>query len=312
MNPTHSLEENIQHGTQKEPIYIQRFYAGSASDIPDTFHVDRHWHHNLECLLIRKGTYQVELNLDTIPLREGDVCLINSGELHMLTSLSKEACHDAIVFPPQLLSFSYTDRIQEDMIAPLLSHTTVLPHVISQASPYYLQIFTCLSNIVNNWLTSCNAMTDSMQTIGVTDSYFYTKLHLLEMLHILYSHDALLATDTVISASEKEKIDRYKSIVSYMKANIQKKVTLEQLAEVAQCNPQYLCHFFKDFSSKTPIQYLISLRIDYAQTLLQDTTKSILEISLDCGFENVSYFIRQFKTHTGITPKEYRKKATSQ
>ena len=307
MNPTHSLEENIQHGTQKEPIYIHRFYVGSSSDVPDLFHVDRHWHHNMECLLIRQGTYQMELNMETLLLHEGDICLINSGELHMLTSTSKKACHDAIVFPPQLLSFSYADRIQDEVITPLLSHHVVLPHIIRKDCHYYQKIFTCLSNIVNNWLSTCNHTKTSTTIAPAQDSYFYTKLRLLEMLHILYSYDAFLATDTVVSASEKEKIDRYKTIVSFMKANIPNKVTLEQLAKVAQCNPQYLCHFFKDFSDQTPIQYLIFLRIEHAKTLLQDTTQSILEISIDCGFDNVSYFIRQFKSHTGVTPKEYRK-----
>lgn len=308
MNPTHSLEENIQHGTLKEPIYIHRFYSGTSSDVPAHFHVDRHWHHNMECLLIRQGTYQIELNMETLLLHEGDICLINSGELHMLTSLSNEACHDAIVFPPQLLSFSYADRIQDEVISPLLSHTVILPHIVRKDCYYYLEIYTCLSHIVNNWLTTCNYTKESAATIPSQDSYFYTKLHLLELLHILHSNHAFLETDTVVSASEKEKIDRYKTIVSFMKANIQNKITLEQLSEVAQCNPQYLCHFFKDFSDQTPIQYLIFLRIEHAKALLQDTTKSILEISIDCGFDNVSYFIRQFKTHTGVTPKEYRKR----
>ena len=41
--------------------------------------------------------------------------------------------------------------------------------------------------------------------------------------------------------------------------------------------------------------------------MLRDTTKTGLEISLDCGFDNVSYFIRKFKELKGYTPKEYRR-----
>ena len=45
---------------------------------------------------------------------------------------------------------------------------------------------------------------------------------------------------------------------------------------------------------------------EQACEMLRDTTKSVLEISLDCGFENVSYFIRKFKELKGSTPQKYR------
>lgn len=308
MNTTHSLQENIQHGTPKEPIYIHRFYGSTFPALTDCFHVDRHWHHNIECLLIQKGRYKIELNMDTIILEKGDICFINSGELHMLTGLCKDTCHDAIIFNPHILSCNYNDRIQEEIIAPLLTHTTVLPHIISKESIYYTDIFTRLSNIVNNWFELCNHKKPS-STIG--DSYLYTKLTLYELMHILYTNHLFLESNSVLSASEKEKIDCFKSIVSYLQMNMHKKITLEHLSEVAQYNPQYLCQFFKSFAGITPIQYLINLRIEYACTLLQETTKSILEISLDCGFDNVSYFIRQFKEHLHMTPNQYRKKHSS-
>ncbi len=45
----------------------------------------------------------------------------------------------------------------------------------------------------------------------------------------------------------------------------------------------------------SPIQYLIAYRVEWAKEMLEDTTKSVMEICLECGFENVSYFIRRFK-----------------
>lgn len=304
MNIPQSLEEDIQHGTPKEPIYIERFYGTIAPTITDCFHVDRHWHHNVECLLIQKGRYLLELNMETIFLNPGDICLINSGELHMLTGLSPDTCHDAIIFNPRILEFSYTDTVQEEVITPFLTHTMMFPHIFSNQSPYYSNIYTYISDIVNRWLYYS---ADSTSTNANLDRYFHIKLILLELLYFFHSHNLLLASATILSASEKEKIDRYKTIVSFMKSNIANKVTLEQLAEVAQCNPQYLCQFFKDFTGVTPIQYLITLRIEYACIQLSDTTKSILEVSLDSGFDNVSYFIRQFKQHTGMTPNAFRK-----
>ncbi len=54
------------------------------------------------------------------------------------------------------------------------------------------------------------------------------------------------------------------------------------------------------------IQYLISYRLERACHLLLHTTESVTDIALNCGFENISYFIRKFREFTKETPKEYR------
>ena len=97
-------------------------------------------------------------------------------------------------------------------------------------------------------------------------------------------------------------------MVSYIEEHYKEKVSLEELAGAAQCNAQYLCHVFKEIAGVPPVRYLIDYRVERAKELLQKSTQTVLEISLNCGFENVSYFIRQFKRGTGMTPREYRGK----
>lgn len=126
------------------------------------------------------------------------------------------------------------------------------------------------------------------------------------MLFLLKKRNKILSTESVLSAAEKEKIDRYKRIVTYVQEHFAEKVTLDDMAEQVRCNPQYLCHFFKEIAGVPPIRYLILYRLERAKEMLRDTTKPVLEISLDCGFDNVSYFIRQFKKEEGVTPREYR------
>ena len=67
-------------------------------------------------------------------------------------------------------------------------------------------------------------------------------------------------------------------------------ISLDNLAEIAECNSQYLCRFFKDITGMPPMKYLIQYRIEQACEMLRDTTKSVLEISLDCGFEKCKLF----------------------
>ena len=73
------------------------------------------------------------------------------------------------------------------------------------------------------------------------------------------------------------------------------------------CSENYVGRLFKRIQHDSPIHYLIQYRIEKACELLKNTTLSVLDISLEVGFTNVSYFIRQFKEYKKTTPLRYRK-----
>ena len=294
MNKEHSLEEDVRHGTKETPMEAIQFTSGPGTCYSEHFFVQRHWHHNVELLYIIKGSYTVELNLEEHVLRSGDICMINSGELHKIDGNEQETIHEAIIFNPSILAFSYEDEMQQNLIAPFIARTYVLPHVIRQGDSGYEKV---------------QMLYRELAQMGVKKSvgwYMRAKLSLLELLLELKAGGHMITDTSILNAPEKERIDRYKRTVTYMEEHFAEKISLPQLAGAAQCNPQYLCHFFKDVAGVSPIQYLITYRIERAKEMLMDTTKTVLEVGLDCGFENVSYFIRQFKRGTGQTPREYR------
>lgn len=294
MKKNNSLEENVQHGTRKRPLTIMHFQTGIGTPYPDHFLVERHWHYNIEILKIIKGRYKAEINLETVHLKEGDICMINSGELHMLEGEVQDTCHDALIFNPQIMSFSYEDEMQEELIFPVLQHQVILPRVITSQEEDY--------NAINTCFDICITLGEGKEDFW----YAQIKIELLKLLVLLERNKRLTIASDTIKASEKERIDRYKRVVSQIETQFDKELTLEMLAKTAGCNSQYFCRLFKEIAGISPIQYLIRYRVIQAQRLLDVTTKTVLEISMECGFENVSYFIRQFKKITGYTPREYR------
>lgn len=298
MNKEHSLEEDNRHGTEEKPIAVLHFSPEATPQYAKHFMVERHWHHEIEILYVRKGTFHLELNLENFTLQEGDICFINSGELHFLEGNEPGTVHDAVIFNPQILKFAYHDVVQDELIGPLLARQESLPHIIRNREKGYEEIAGIMQRIGSyGWF------------LKETD-YFEVKLRLYELLFQLKMQGRMSGDgDNPLSAVEKEKIDRYKRIVMFVQEHYMEKIKLETLAAQAQCNPQYLCHFFKEIAEISPIQYLIEYRLDRAREMLKDTTKPVLEVSLDCGFDNVSYFIRQFKKETGVTPGAYRKEA---
>ncbi|WMJ89925.1 response regulator transcription factor [Anaerocolumna sp. MB42-C2] len=68
----------------------------------------------------------------------------------------------------------------------------------------------------------------------------------------------------------------------------------------------YLSTSYKKEFGVTISKQIINLRMDYAKKLLKETKLNILDISENCGFNNLSYFMRTFKKYTGSTPNEFR------
>lgn len=65
--------------------------------------------------------------------------------------------------------------------------------------------------------------------------------------------------------------------------------------------------FFKKAIGMSPIEYLNEYRIRQAVRLLKDSSLPVTEICLDCGYNNMGNFLREFRKYTGTTPLQYRK-----
>ncbi|NVJ86832.1 MAG: helix-turn-helix transcriptional regulator [Algoriphagus sp.] len=100
---------------------------------------------------------------------------------------------------------------------------------------------------------------------------------------------------------------RMNQVMQYLLEKRFEKITLEEVATVANLSKEAFCRFFKLRTRKTFTQYLLQLRINEAQKLLRESEMGIAEIAYQVGFDNLSYFNRGFKNITGITPKEWRK-----
>jgi AraC family transcriptional regulator len=96
-------------------------------------------------------------------------------------------------------------------------------------------------------------------------------------------------------------------VVQYIKENYQKECTLEELSEIAGISRFYLIRIFKDYMGKTPYDYLLDIRIENAKLLLTKENSSITDVCHECGFNNMSHFIRTFKKKIGTTPSSYKK-----
>ena len=95
-------------------------------------------------------------------------------------------------------------------------------------------------------------------------------------------------------------------VVDYIEKNLDKIITLDEIAELVHFNKSYLVERFKAVYGVPPMQYVNWMRIERAKVMLVKTDKSITEIAEESGFQSIHYFSRFFKEKEHISPQKYR------
>lgn len=93
----------------------------------------------------------------------------------------------------------------------------------------------------------------------------------------------------------------------YIDGHFKENISLDMLAELSHVNKYYMVHSFSREYGVSPINYLISRRIEESKYLLSDTDHSLSQISHMLGFSSPSYFSQSFRKLEGMSPMEYRK-----
>lgn len=97
------------------------------------------------------------------------------------------------------------------------------------------------------------------------------------------------------------------SIIDYIETHYTENISLASIADYFYINKNYLCNLFKAETETTINEYIASLRIEKAKSLMRKRNLSLLQISTDIGYQNQTYFNRVFKRKTGFSPSEYIK-----
>lgn len=145
----------------------------------------------------------------------------------------------------------------------------------------------------------------------ISDSIGFKRVCLLmNMLEIIASSDEYVFLSSPFSQNiiNKNDSDRLNKVYEYVINNFRKEITLDEAASVANFSTPAFCHYFKKRVNKTFIKFLNEIRVGHACRLLVDENFPVADICFMCGFNNTSYFIKQFKMITGLTPLCYRKK----
>lgn len=257
------------------------------------FYDQWHFHPEIELIYIHKGRGTRFIGNDISRFEPDELFLIGSNLPHMwrcdLNHFLEEQSHVAevtvIYFNLDFLGTSFFDVPEMNSIKLLLEKAKLglkindkreFDGLISQlyserAAERVITLLTILDKI---------SVTNEKQLINVAD---YPLNH------------------------DKFDADRLNKIFNYSLANFREKISLMEIASIANLTSKAFCKYFKSKTRKTYSHFLLEVRVAHACKLLQEKDMSIYEVCLASGFNSISNFNRYFKKITNNSPSAYRK-----
>lgn len=266
LNPEQSF---TIRGTAKLLNVASAKYGGDWHSVP-------HTHNHMELFFIVGGKGQFLIDEQLYPVDVNNLVIINPNIVHTEVSLNAQPL-EYIVLGIEGIQLAGSDTSDRQF--------NILDHFES------VEISSCLRNILREMEQKNTGYEDVCQAY-------------MEILIIRLMRNITLAVPTesqVVSGNRQ-----CASVKRYIDLHFKEALTLEQLAEDAHMNKYYLSHAFKREYGISPINYMITKRIEESKYLLAETDLSMSQISQLLGFSSLSYFSQVFRRTQATTPMEYR------
>lgn len=294
------FKEIRTHGTPSFPCAVYRTHSVGKGTL-----VKHHWHDEVEILYFSNGEFRLEINMESFLIRSECFYFINPGELHgIITETARNHWEDAVVFSPGILSFDSPDEAQIHLIKPIQNGKLLFPRCITPLHPAFLPLKNAFADIMHafgpiaeDYVSDSSLITDDLT------SQLYIKSSLIYMLATLSAH-------RLFTSAEKnfdKRVESIKTALTFIKDHYRDRIYLSDLAGQVNLNEQYFCRLFKKAIGCSPVTYINEYRIKQAKRLLEKTDLSVTDVCLECGYNNLGNFLKEFRKYTDTTPLQYRK-----
>ncbi len=278
-----SFNELRERGTADFPIELY-----CVDNEYSRYEMVSHWHNEFEIIRIIEGELKIKLNNRTFHAMAGDIIFINPETVH--SGEPRECVYECLDFYLDFLSvgcegckYFFESLMHGEYIIKehIKSDDAFLHHIVDE-------IFETMKNKSKGY--KFRVIGGLYRLFGeIIDKRYYVN------------------NGAFGEPAEDKHTLKLKSVLSFMRDNFDKQITLKNMADAADMSPKYFCYFFKEMTQKSPVEYLNTYRIEKASKMLINSNKSVTEIAYSCGFNDLSYFIKTFKEHKGITPAKFRK-----
>ncbi len=287
-------KENVRHGEMAFPIqkYKTHLTPGGLAVVP-------HWHEEAELTLITQGRCVCGIQLEHNVLEPGDLVFVPPQQLHSFTleglagEKGGEMDSQTYVFHMNFLGGASGDVCTLRYLAPLSSQKLVPPMVIRKGDPIHREASDLFGKLNRVW---------EEKQPGYE---LLVKAYLLTFLALLIPQSV---TDSAALALRSEQADKIKTALEFMEQHYPEEIAIADVAAACYFSQYHFMRFFKKHMGVSCGEYLKNLRLEKAAGEFAGGSREILDVAMNVGFRNLSYFYREFQKKYGMTPKQFIQK----
>ena len=272
--------EQIQHRTGDYPL---AYYPVDSHH--ERYRMPMHWHREAELIRVRQGRLRLYIDDREVSAGAGDLALIAGGVIH--GGEPEDCVYDCVVFDAGLLQGQ--DACARSLRG-VLNHSLLLPCAVIHGDEG-------LKSAVSRLFSGCEAGVEA-NVLDITGA-----------LYGLFAGVSRCRGEALLDAPASrfgQRAEQLKPALEYIETHYGQSITLETLARLTGMSPKYFCRFFKTIVHRSPIDYVNYYRVECASHFLASGDMTVAEIAQHCGYNDSSFFIKQFRKYKGTTPKRYR------
>ena len=257
---------------------------------------DFHYHNEMEILLVLRGNTSCKIHNVLYKLEEGDVLIVDTSDMHKIFNSSEDILLLSMHVDVSFFKDLYPDIDYMIFACEDYSKTSTLKHRDLQKKVSILK-----NNIAKTALAFMSEEDNTKLQMSYIDDLIF---NLVNQFQGFFIEDYKFKADNM--NPEDVGLNRLYKILKYIYLNYDKKITLNDLAEIVYLNPYYVSHLIKNTSGLSFQSFLNYVRLEYAEKMLVENKLTLTQISSFCGFSSLSYFNKCFKAWYKMSPSEYR------
>ncbi|PCJ92719.1 MAG: hypothetical protein COA50_15570 [Flavobacteriaceae bacterium] len=211
---------------------------------------------------------------------------------------------------PNIQHTDFGNRIHKDNLEVVIQFGKEFVHEKLAVFPEFTSIKRLMKNservlIFNDEIkTELSEKFETFDTLNTTQKLI-NLMWIFEKLSTASNHKKIYGHTPIVSHKSSE-IYRLEVIFDYINSHYSEKIALDTLADQVGLTINSLCRFFKKMTQKSIMGFVAEYRIRKAVELFNlNTTSTISEVMYKCGYNDASYFTKQFKKYQNTSPSKY-------
>ncbi len=291
-------------GIHEKGIFANGFPIRLAFNNAESFSYPMHWHSALEIVYVIKNDYALIVGSKEYNLKEKDILIIPSGEIHGMDTHNNKGERVFIQIDISMLQGFWDISLYEPLITQMLNQIKKISSSSESSSSDNS------SNLHVKLQEQLVKIVDEFSEIN-PESELTLNARIYDILAILVRNFKPEGFDVESNSSSSKTnriagLEKINNAFKYIEENYKNDITLLDVSRHVGFSESYFSKLFKEITEKNFSRYLNEYRVKKAEKLLSEDKYSILEISQRAGFNSIATFNRVFKEIKGCNPTDYK------